>query len=501
MSKTFNNVLFATFGVLFAQVLGSLRSFVLAGLISPYDYGIWTGVQMIVTLSPIVCLGTVEALLKQVPFYRGNHDVAGLKRVEAGVFATMAISAVIVAGLFLVCHQLLPFKFVQEHLLLAQLTAASAATGFFRAFYYHRCAAYEDFKSVGKIDALQSMAGFTFVLLFAWKWGLTGGVAGFFLGELLTWISAGHICGQAHGNVRPCFQPAPMLSAVRVGFPITIIWWVFALQATVGRMISISYLGNTQTGYFGAGSSMAMIFALVPNTIGRVFYPRINAQIGENADLQDIRQSVVMPTSAIALLLPIAQVVIFYLLPVIYNDFLPKYRDGLTCAQILILGAFFVGLIRNGANYLIAKDMQMHLMKYVLISLVANTAGCGVLVWLGFGINGLSVSASLASALLAALIWNRVLAELEYDRKSQLFIFANFYLSFLGILAAIAIVGFGFSGSAVYSRGQLILKMFLALSISTVVILSFASTRGQLRDLYRRSLSHFLYRFRKPSVK
>lgn len=501
MSKTLTNVLFATAGVLVAQFLSSLRSFVLARLIDPSDYGIWTGVQMIVTLSPIVCLGTVEALLKQVPYFRGKGDPEGLRKVEETVFATMVLSALLVALVFLVGYPLIPFQFVRQNLLLSQLTAAAAAIAFFRAFYYHRCAAYEDFKSVSAIDTLQSLLGVFFVLFCGWRWGLTGAVTGYFIGELLTWVVAAWICGRAHGRVQARFETSPMLRAVQVGFPITIIWWVYALQTTVGRMTSISFLGNTQTGYYGAASSFAMLFALIPNTIGRVFYPRVNAQVGGNTGLERLRESVVLPTAAIALLLPLTQVMVFYLLPLVYHELLPKYEDGLTCAQILIMGAFFVGLIRNGANYLIAVDRQMQLMKYVLASLIANAAGCLISVWAGFGINGIAVAASAASALLASLIWNRVFAELGYDRKSQLSIFAKFYLSFFATLGAIGVVEFGFPAAAAYSRIVLPIKMAVALAICGAAIMSFEGTRGQMKDLYQRGLALVAYRFRQPAVK
>lgn len=501
MSKTLRNVFFATSGILFAQMLGSIRSFVLAKLIDPADYGIWTGVQLVVTLAPIAGLGTVEALLKRVPYFRGKNDPDGVRRVESSVLATIALAALFVAGLFLLCPGVFPFEFVRQNLLLMQFVAASAAIGFFTSFYYYRCAAYEDFRSVGSIDALQSLFGVSCVLVGAWKWGLFGGVVGFLVAECLTWVAASRICGKAHGSVRPSFRPSLMGNAVRVGFPITIIWWVYALQTTVGRMASIAFLGNTQTGYYGAASALAMLFALVPNTIGRVFYPRVNAEVGAKADVTGFRKSVVMPTAAIALLLPMVQVVIFFLLPVIYNDFIPKYHDGLACAQILILGAFFVGLIRNGANYLIAVDMQMRLMKYVAISLAANAAGCIAAVKLGFGINGIAVMATAAGALLASLVWRRVFAELGYDYKSQWSIFSGFYLSFGGTLLSIAIVSLGFSGFTTYSRALVPVKVILALLICGAVVMSFAHTRDQMKDLYRRAVSNLAYRFGQAAVK
>lgn len=292
-----------------------------------------------------------------------------------------------------------------------------------------------------------------------------------------------------------------MANAVRVGFPITMIWWVCALQATVGRMTSISYFGNVQTGYYGAGTSFSLLLAMVPNAIGRVFYPRINAQIGKNAALEDIRQSVIRPAHAIAFILPFLQVVIFYLMPVVYNDLLPKYKDGLVCAQILILGCFFAGLIRNGANFLIAADMQMRLMKYVLISLVATAAGSVAVAVAGAGIAGLAVATSLASGLLASLIWHRVFRELKYDRQERLAAMGKFYLSFVCTLVAIGIVSLGFAPFSGYSRVLLPLKMLMCLVVGALIIMSFASGREQMNEMCRRMFSVITYRFRQPALR
>ncbi len=134
MNRTISNLIFATVGVLFAQAVGSLRAFMLARLVEPWDYGIWTGAQTLASLSPIICLGTVEALLKRVPYYRGRNDIEGVRRVEDTVFATIALSAAALGVLFLAFPGLVPFKFVEENRLVVQLTAAAAAVGFFSSY-------------------------------------------------------------------------------------------------------------------------------------------------------------------------------------------------------------------------------------------------------------------------------------------------------------------------------------------------------------------------------
>jgi O-antigen/teichoic acid export membrane protein len=270
---------------------------------------------------------------------------------------------------------------------------------------------------------------------------------------------------------------------------------------SVGRMTAISYLGNTATGYYGVGASIAMLFALVPNMIGRVFYPRVNAQIGAKAELHELRHSVVTPTSAITLLLPLAQALIFFALPPIYNGFLPKYRDGVACAQILILGAFFVSMIRNGANYLIAADMQSRLLKYVLVSVIANAAASIGFAKTGYGINGIAVATSLASGVLAFLIWRRVFIELQYDSRTQFSLFCNFYLPFVGTLMAIAVVQFGIG---VHDHGSIwftVVRMVITLGICAAIVALFRGTRERTRELWSQTRSALESWFGSPVAK
>jgi len=489
--KLFHNILFATFGVIFAQVVGGLRSFVLARIVEPSDFGIWTAAQTIVSLSPIICLGTMEALLKMVPYLRGKGDSQAVIATEEAVLASLVVSACLLAAIFLPFTAYLPGQFITSNVFVVQFVAASAAIGFLSAFYYYRCTAYEDFKAVSVLDSSRAILGSFWVLALAWKWGLMGAVVGFFLAEVCTWWLSGYVCGREHGPVKASFQLAPMAEAVKVGFPITIIWWIYVIHSNVGRMTAVSFLGNTQTGYFGVGGSLAMLFSLVPNTIGRVFYPRVNAQVGAKASIEELRKSVVMPTSAITLVLPITQVVIFYLLPIVYQDFLPKYREGLACAQILIFGAFFVGLIRNGANYLIAVDRQVHLMGYVTVSVALNAGLSYFLASKGFGINGIAFAASLGSAVLAILIWQQVMFELGYSRRERLALFASFCLPFSGALAAVFVVRLGFSSLQPVSIPSLALQAGIALAILAAVVLSFADTRNRAIDLYCRFTARF----------
>ncbi len=60
------------------------------------------------------------------------------------------------------------------------------------------------------------------------------------------------VCGKIGLN----FNPRLMGEMIRIGFPITIVMWIFILQSSADRVVSMSMLGAAKTGYYGLGNSI-----------------------------------------------------------------------------------------------------------------------------------------------------------------------------------------------------------------------------------------------------
>ncbi len=88
---------------------------------------------------------------------------------------------------------------------------------------------------------------------------------------------------------------------------------------------------------------------------------------------------------------------------------------GLISAQLLIIGAYFSSLLRNGANYLISINEQSKFIKYVVLSAFINIIGNYSLVHLGYGINGIAISTVFSSFLLTTLLWFRIYKSFDFD--------------------------------------------------------------------------------------
>jgi O-antigen/teichoic acid export membrane protein len=410
------NIFYFLAAAVLSKPLGFLLSLVIAKSLGPADFGVWVTLQLIVSYSPIIGLGTVETLLKLVPRYLGRRDMHRVHEIENSVIGSIALAAFIVIGAAFFLLLLFPstLRGISSSLLAMMLIAS--ATSFVTGYFYTRFAAYENFKAAGSMDFLRSSLALVFVGSMVWLWGLRGAVAGYVLHELGTCVLTTLINVRCHGKVRLTLRRDLFIQSVRVGFPITVLWWVLTLTGSVDRVVLGSLLGPLAVGHYGLALSIVNVLYLLPVVVGRVLYPQLNRHIGRADESGSTKQIVLIPTLALGTLLANMQLALLVTMPYLYNRLLPKYHPGLTAGQILMLGAFFGCVMRNGANYLIAVNQERVFIKYIVLTLLFNVISDVSLVKAGFGIAGVALGTSLAGLLLTTLVWRRVLIRLGFVR-------------------------------------------------------------------------------------
>jgi len=426
--------------VVFAKGVGFLQSFVVAKALGPTNFGVWVTLLLIASYSPIVCLGTVEAMVKEVPFHLGRNDRLRVREIEAGVLGSIILAGSFFVGMGLLGLLLLPSDFLGVGPVVLLLVLVTIAISAFSSYFYWRFAAHENFKAVASLDFCRSSLALLCIGGMAWGWGLPGAVIGFLLHEAgvcftALWLNVRHL-----GRPGVSFRSELLRHAIRVGFPITLLWWILTLQGSVDRVVLGSLAGAAAVGYFGLGVSLASILGLLPSVVGRVLYPKVSKQFGSPADPQSMRTLVLAPTLALAALLANLQLMILAAMPLVYSQLLPKYQPGLAAGQILLLGSFFLCLLRNGANYLIATHKERVFLIYLLLTLLFNVVADVSLVKVGWGLEGVALGTSLAGLLLNTLVWRRVVIDLGYDPSEVWPKVLGFYWPLIALVGAIVCV-------------------------------------------------------------
>lgn len=436
------NISYFLFALVLSKPLGFILSFILAKALGPADFGVWITLVLLVSYSPIACLGTVEALVKKVPFHRGRNEHREIQELEDSIMGSVILAAFFILAVACVALLFLPDMLwgMDSHLTAVMLVAA--ATMFFSGFFYYRLSAYENFKAVGTLDFFRSVVALLFMGGLGWKWSLKGVVFGYLLHEASVCGLAIYFNVRTVGKVGWSFQKTRLISVVRIGFPITVLWWTLTLTGTVDRVVLGSMLGPLAVGHYGLGISLGSILGLIPMAVGRVLYPKVNMEFGKNVGAAAMKKIVLAPSLALGTLLANVQVVVLVVMPFLYNEFLPKYQLGLHAGQILILGGFFGCMLRNGDNFLIAANHETAFLKFIVLTLVFNIVADVSLVKAGLGIEGIALGTSLSALLLTTIVWRKVLVGLEFSGQQIWTSLLNLYLPGLLLIGIILVVHF-----------------------------------------------------------
>lgn len=437
LSKTLKNILYVFAAASFAKIIGAFTSFLVPRILEPSNFGVWVTLLLIISYLSIFAFGTVETLVKQFPRCMGDRDLAGAKIVEDSVFSSIIISASILFVISLFFHLFINEDSLKLYIPEIRLMIWASSVGLFSAYFLYRFSAHQNFKYYGIIDITRAFITFFFLVLFSWFWGLRGIAAGYFLAEIVICLCSAVLSFKYCGKIGINFDYRLLWKAVRIGFPITIVWWFLAFQSSVDRLVSSYFLGKTATGYYGLGLSFVALAMQIPSAVNRVFYPKISESIGKGLDKKALSKFVIMPAQILSLIVPVVMGAIVLMLPFIYEIFFPKYIPGIISAQIILLGAFFLCLVGNGANFLIAHDKQGVLFLIVLISSSFNVLCAISFIKIGLNIEGVAISTVAAAAILTTLVWKTVLKYLGYSIHDLLKGIVKLYLPFLLVLGLV----------------------------------------------------------------
>lgn len=367
--------------------------------------------------APILAFGTVETLLKRVPFLRGKGDIIAATEVEGGVFTFVLLVCAFLAGIALIVPLVLCSEHLRYYVPLTRLMLIALSFSMLSAFFYYRFQAYNQFYFVSKIVAARSVFVLLFQVLLSYMLGVTGAVIGYLLCEAILCAYSIFLNKTLPRIGALIFKLPVYRMLIATGLPITIVWWTYTVQTTVDRLVSISMLGERATGYYGIGMSIATAYLILPDAVNQVLYPRINRRRGETTKTADLVPLVMGPALILSTILPLVTCVFILAMPIVFTVIVPQYLPGLVTAQMLVVGALFSGLTRGGTNLLISIDRQKILLVFILGCICINLFGNIGFVKIGWNIEGIAVSTAISSGCLAVMVWSATFKSMGFSVK------------------------------------------------------------------------------------
>jgi O-antigen/teichoic acid export membrane protein len=415
---------------LLAQVALLGGGIVVARLLGPTDYGLWSALQLLTIYGAYASLGFLNALNREVPIHRGRGEEAKVARMrDASLGGTVGLSVLLGGGIF--AYALWHRERLDPNLLMgiafmAGIVALQQISGFFDVLF--RSA--NDFATVGRLRLYRTLAEMTLAVVFVSALSFLGRL----LAALATWVFLiGYAIRRNSFRLRPRWDPGEVGRLIRLGLPLMAVEVLYGTLTSLDRVMIAHHLDRTALGYYSVGLMVVSFLFVVPRVVWEVLYPRFGERFGETGQAAALERLVLVPLFGMAGVMALLVGVVVIILPVGLAVVLPGYMEGLDAARVLVWGAFFLALVAGPGNFVLTVTRRQ---TWLILVYGAGVGFAAAFSWialsLGYGILGVALGTTLAYALVATALLLYVLAHFSGRRQS--------FLRLLGLYAPLGLV-------------------------------------------------------------
>ena len=400
---------------LLAQAVMLVGGLVVARMLGPSNYGLWSALQLFPIYGAYASFGLLVALNREVPIYRGRGDEAKIWQMRnASLGATVGVAAILGGGIF---SYALWNREHFDHNLLIGIMFMAAIVGL------HQISAYfdvlfrsaNDFATVGRLRLYRTLVETSLAVLlvlalsFAGRLLAAGGTSMFLIVYAIS---------RNAFPIRPRWDPGEVSRLIRLGFPLMAVSILYGIWTSLDRLMIIQYLDRTAMGYYSVGLMAISFLSAFPRVVWEILYPRFGERFGETGEPAALERLVVVPLAGMATVSALLVGLVVILLPAGLSVLLPGYMEGLDAARVLVCGSFFLALVAGPGNFLhtVTPNQTPLFLIYgggLSLGAVFNWLGLS----LGYGIVGVAFGMTLAYGVAATALLLYVLAHFSGGRQ------------------------------------------------------------------------------------
>ena len=424
-----------------ARVTGLFRSIIVARFLGPSRYGLWNALSIILEYSRYSSMGVLNAMNREIPFYRGKKDHTKAEEIRNTGF-TMACVPSFIIGLALVLVSIfIKDRVGAEYVMALRVIAVLVFMRQLYDFFTLLLRSAHEFAFLGRLQiffAVTDLALVTFLII-------TFGFYGFLWAMAMTYaVIIGYISYRIRRRYKLRFymNKALLMNLVKIGILMTLIGVVVNLRVTIDRLMVLKFLGITELGYFGMSLVLIQFIFLIPSSISQIMYPRLVEKYGSsNKDTAALRNYMEISTQTLAYSMPLLIGEVFLILPFGIRAVLPQYIPGTVAAQITILGLFFFSVGIMATNFLTTTDRLYWYLGSAIFAAILNFIMDFAFLKAGFGINGVALGGVVVTSFIyASFVLGFVMFHYFRNWLETIFYLLKMYFPFFYAVFVLAIL-------------------------------------------------------------
>lgn len=361
-----------------SNVIRIISGLIIAKLLLPETLGLFNGFGIIIGYLPILQFGIMNGLNRELPYLFGKSEHARAKKIASvAQFWELILACISFSILFILSIVKL---FHGNYLYFAgYLTYAFTAFHFFYSTNYLQILfrTNRDFNKLSIIALIVSASSLVLIIP-VWKWGFYG------LGLRLVLISAIEfilLYKYKPLTVKPLWDKSIFIEIFKVGIPIFIVGYVFALWGVLQNTIIFKFGGSQQFGYFSLAIMVEASLTVLIGAINQVIYPKLSFEYGKGTSLNTLLKITLKPVIIVFAILVPSVILMWFAMPIVVKWWLPQYINGIAAAQwtlitlfVSVLGSFnlIFNVVKKQKDYLISIAVGIAAFTFVLYLLYLN---------------------------------------------------------------------------------------------------------------------------------
>lgn len=127
-------------------------------------------------------------------------------------------------------------------------------------------------------------------------------------------------------------------SVLRSGLPLLVNGLIWTVVDSIDKFVILGFLDVEALGVYGIAQNAFSYMVLIPTAMSQLFYVQMGKEYGMTGEKKKLVDVSVNYATILAGITSIIAVVAYFFLPPLVDTFMPRYKDGVSAAQILILG-------------------------------------------------------------------------------------------------------------------------------------------------------------------
>ena len=358
-----------------AQIMVFLSGLLQKGLLGPVGAGYWALMQSFWTYMTIAPLGTMNAMVRQVPIYRGkgDFDTAEAMADTGSSFSVLAVAVVgaLASAVALVFGASWPPELQWGLVLLGAL----GPVRMFADCHKTLLAATKRFdaSSMGTVlEAVILLVAQTLCVLLFGFYGMFLGIALSIIGLYTLWWRLGLVTWRLP-SFRWHIDRSRIPELISFGFPLMLQAQLWLLFLSIDNLIVAGFISIRDLGYYALAVSVTNYVLHLPRSISATLFPRMTEEFTKTGEIGSIRHYATDTQRLLAYaLVPVFLGGAFFMVPVLIRHALPEFAPAIPIVRIMVGASFLIALINMPQKVLTTAGYRWSQSILAVICLVVN---------------------------------------------------------------------------------------------------------------------------------